>query len=166
MERISGSASREVISASTAHQMADLLTAVVENGTGEKASVNGYRVAAKTGTSWKYFAPEDSYESPDGQFDPYLDKNGQRHYTSTVTGFFPSQKPELSMIVIIDDPAPIEEQFYASHVAAPLFGKLASWSLRHYQISPFKEIQLSRNDQQALSNPTEGVPFPNRGDSE
>ena len=157
MERISSSASREVISASTAHQIADLLTSVVENGTGERASVNGYKVAAKTGTSWKYFAPSDSYELPNGQFDPYLDKNGQRHYTSTVTGFFPSQKPELSMIVIIDDPAPIEEQFYASHVAAPLFGEIASWSLRHYQISPFKEIQLSENNQQALNDPTEGT---------
>ena len=58
------------------------------------------------------------------------------------------------MIVIIDDPAPIEEQFYASHVAAPLFGEIASWSLRHYQISPFKEVQLSDNTQQALTDST------------
>ncbi len=154
MERISSLSSREVISASTAHQIADLLTSVVDNGTGERASVNGYKIAAKTGTSWKYFSPENSYEMPNGQLDPYLDKNGQRHYTSTVTGFFPAQKPELSMIVIIDDPAPIEEQFYASHVAAPLFGEIASWSLRHYQISPFKEVQLSDNTQQALTDST------------
>ncbi len=154
MERLASTPSREVISASTAHQVADLLTSVVDNGTGEKASVNGYKIAAKTGTSWKYFAPEDSYEMPNGQRDPYLDKNGQRHYTSTVTGFFPAQKPELSMVVIIDDPAPIEEQFYASHVAAPLFGEIAAWSLRHYQISPFKKVQLSDNNQQALNGQT------------
>lgn len=166
MERISSSASREVISPSTAHQIADLLTSVVENGTGERASVNGYKVAAKTGTSWKYFAPENSYELPNGQFDPYLDKSGQRHYTSTVTGFFPAQKPELSMIVIIDDPAPSEENFYASYVAAPLFGEIASWSLRHYQISPFKEIQLSENNQQALNDPIEGASLLNGEGSE
>ena len=58
------------------------------------------------------------------------------------------------MVVIIDDPAPIEEQFYASHVAAPLFGEIAAWSLRHYQISPFKEVQLSDNNQQALDGQT------------
>ena len=57
------------------------------------------------------------------------------------------------MIVIIDDPAPIEEKFYASHVVAPLFGDIAAWSLRHYQISPFKEVQLSDNNQQALNGP-------------
>jgi len=47
------------------------------------------------------------------------------------------------MIVIIDDPPPVEEQFYASHVAAPLFGQLASWSLRHYQVSPASELLMS-----------------------
>ena len=58
------------------------------------------------------------------------------------------------MVVIIDDPAPIEEQFYASHVAAPLFGEIAAWSLRYYQISPFKEVQLSDNNQQAFNGQT------------
>ena len=154
MKALHGSPPREVLTASTAHQVADLLTSVVDNGTGEKASVNGYKIAAKTGTSWKHFSQENSYELPNGQFDPYLDKNGQRHYTATVTGFFPAQKPELSMIVIIDDPAPIEEQFYASHVAAPLFGEIAGWSLRHYQISPFKEVQLSESNEQASTEPT------------
>ena len=47
MERLASTPSREVISASTAHQVADLLTSVVDNGTGEKASVNGYKIAAK-----------------------------------------------------------------------------------------------------------------------
>ena len=154
MKALHGSPPREVLTASTAHQVADLLTSVVDNGTGEKASVNGYKIAAKTGTSWKHFSQENSYELPNGQFDPYLDKNGQRHYTATVTGFFPAQKPELSMIVIIDDPAPIEEKFYASHVAAPLFGEIAGWSLRHYQISPFKEVQLSESNEQASTEPT------------
>jgi len=142
-EYVSGVPSRRVISSSASRQIASLLTSVVENGTGEKAKVSGYRVAAKTGTSWKYFNTEESYELPNGQFNPYLDKEGLRHYTSTVTGFFPALRPELAMIVIIDDPPPVEEQFYASHVAAPLFGQLASWSLRHYQVSPASELLMS-----------------------
>ena len=140
---VSAIPSRRVISASTSRQIATLLTSVVDNGTGEKAKVSGYKIAAKTGTSWKYFDPENSYELPDGQFNPYLDKQGLRHYTSTVTGFYPALNPQFSMLVIIDDPAPVEEQFYASHVSAPLFGQLASWSLRHYQVSPVSELLVS-----------------------
>ena len=143
--------SRKVISASTSRQIATLLTSVVDNGTGEKAKVSGYKIAAKTGTSWKYFDPENSYELPNGQFNPYLDKQGLRHYTSTVTGFYPALNPQFSMLVIIDDPAPVEEQFYASHVSAPLFGQLASWSLRHYQVSPVSELLVSELAGQEIS---------------
>ncbi|MBA4810274.1 MAG: hypothetical protein CBC37_02435 [Acidimicrobiaceae bacterium TMED77] len=148
---VSAIPSRRVISASTSRQIATLLTSVVDNGTGEKAKVSGYKIAAKTGTSWKYFDPENSYELPNGQFNPYLDKQGLRHYTSTVTGFYPALNPQFSMLVIIDDPAPVEEQFYASHVSAPLFGQLASWSLRHYQVSPVSELLVSELAGQEIS---------------
>ncbi len=150
-EYLSNTPSRRVISSSTARQIATLLTSVVDNGTAAKAKVAGYKIAAKTGTSWKHFHIDDSYELPNGQFNPYLDKEGLRHYTSTVTGFFPALRPEFAMIVIIDDPAAVEEQFYASHVAAPLFGQLASWSLRHYQVSPVSELLLAESAEQEFT---------------
>ena len=34
------------------------------------------------------------------------------------------------------------------------FGEIAGWSLRHYQISPFKEVQLSKSNEQASTEPT------------
>ena len=57
------------------------------------------------------------------------------------------------MVVIIDDPAPIEEQF-TQVMSQPSIWEIAAWSLRHYQISPFKEVQLSDNNQQALNGQT------------
>ena len=42
---------RQVISSETTNKMLDMLTSVVNDGTGYKGSVNGYTIAGKTGTS-------------------------------------------------------------------------------------------------------------------
>ncbi|MEO3926327.1 penicillin-binding transpeptidase domain-containing protein [Micromonosporaceae bacterium B7E4] len=42
---------REPVSADVAKQLQDMMVSVVQNGTGEKARINGYRVGGKTGTA-------------------------------------------------------------------------------------------------------------------
>ena len=82
-----------VVSYSTASQMTDMLITVVREGTGRNAQVDGYTVAGKTGTGQKVLS--------DGN---YGDEEGLRLYTATFAGFFPAEDPQLSMIVVIDEP--------------------------------------------------------------
>ena len=139
-EYVATSPSRRVIGEQAAREMTQMLAAVVSRGTARKAGVPGYAIAAKTGTARKVQA-NGTYE----------DEEGFYRYASTVVGYFPASAPELSMIVIIDEPT---DNFYASETAAPLFGDLASWALRHYKISPSSDLVYSVSTQGETSNLT------------
>ena len=139
-EYVATSPSRRVIGEQAAREMTQMLAAVVSRGTARKAGVPGYAIAAKTGTARKV-QPNGTYE----------DEEGLYRYASTVVGYFPASAPEVSMIVIIDEPT---DNFYASETAAPLFGDLASWALRHYKISPSSDLVYSVSTQGETSNLT------------
>jgi cell division protein FtsI (penicillin-binding protein 3) len=116
------SPSRRVISTATAEQMTSMMTGVVEEGTGVEAAIPGYPSAGKTGTARKP-QPEGGYE----------DAAGNYHYVATFAGFVPTVNPELSIIVVIDEPV---GDIYGGGVAAPVFSRLAAAVLRAYRIPP------------------------------
>ncbi len=128
---VSGPPARRVIERETAKALAEMLNRVAEDGTARAAKVPGYSVAAKTGTARKV-------QESGG----YQDEEGNFHHVATVAGFFPAASPRYSMIVILDEPRDV---IYASRVAAPLFGELAGWTLRHYQVSPAVDVVLEPN---------------------
>ncbi|MDE0116794.1 MAG: penicillin-binding protein 2 [bacterium] len=111
-----------VVSESTAAQMTQMLVTVAREGTGRNAQVEGYSIAGKTGTGQKVLT-SGSYE----------DSEGFSRYTATFAGFYPAEDPQLSMIVVIDEPV---TNFYASQSAAPLFAELAKHSLQRLRIAP------------------------------
>lgn len=119
-------APRRIVNSATAENVTQMLTRVVDGGTARAAQVPGYAIAAKTGTARKV-------QESGG----YRDAAGNLHHVATVAGFFPAEDPEFSMIVIIDEP---QTEIYASRVAAPLFGELAAWTLRHHQVSPAGDV--------------------------
>lgn len=119
---------RRVISAETARQVRGILAKVVESGTGAKAAVPGYQVAGKTGTARK---PLTDHAAGDG----YLGLDGRYHYVSTFVGMVPAADPQLSIIVVLDEPDP-SKSYYASDTSAPLFGDLARMALRQLRIPP------------------------------
>ena len=83
-----------------------LLEGVVENGTADNIKHSNYKIAGKTGTAKKVL-------------------NGRyvnRYYTS-FAGFFPSDDPKYSCIVVIDNPK--KYRIYGSDVAAPVFKEIA-----------------------------------------
>lgn len=120
------SARRPVVSAETATMMRAMMAKVVSVGTGEKAAVPGYTVAGKTGTARK---PVPDPMPGNG----YMDRAGNYHYVATFAGFVPAENPELSIIVVLDEPT---SSIFASTVAAPAFSELARDALRRYQIPP------------------------------
>lgn len=113
---------RRVVSERTAQQMREMLVNVVANGTGSRGGITGYSVAGKTGTARKPL-PEGGYK----------DAAGNYHYVATFVGFVPAEKPELSIIVVIDEPA---GDIYGGTVAAPVFADLAQYGLRLFRIPP------------------------------
>ena len=101
------------------------MTYVVEEGTGRRGQIDGYLAAGKTGTARKPL--------PGGG---YTDENGRYHYVATFAGFVPADDPQVSIIVVIDEPG---TSIYASQVAAPLFSQVATYALRHLRIPPTAE---------------------------
>jgi len=108
-----------VISDETAHAVRRMLEEVVRpGGTGTKASIDGYRVAGKTGTAWKF--AKGGYSK---------DK-----YISIFAGLAPASDPRLATVVVIDEPS--GELYYGSDVAAPVFADVMAESLRLLAVPP------------------------------
>ncbi|TMK89623.1 MAG: penicillin-binding protein 2 [Actinobacteria bacterium] len=109
---------RRVVSTKTAQQITAMLTQVVTRGTGKAAHIDGYTVAGKTGTARKVAEGGKGY------------KEGA--YVATFAGFVPAEHPQLSAIVVLDEPTPI----YGGLVSAPVFADLARYGLRLFRIPP------------------------------
>jgi cell division protein FtsI (penicillin-binding protein 3) len=109
----------QVISPESATAVRRMLEEVVRpGGTGTKAAVNGYRVAGKTGTAWKFAAGGYSEDK----------------YISIFAGLAPASDPRLATVVVIDEPG--GELYYGSDVAAPVFADVMSESLRLLAVAP------------------------------
>jgi cell division protein FtsI (penicillin-binding protein 3) len=116
------SASHRVISTQTAAEVRDMMEQVVAAGTGTEAAIDGYTVAGKTGTARK--------PQPNGG---YTDGAGNYHYDATFAGFVPAEDPELSTIVVLDEPT---ATIFASGASAPPFKRIAAYGLRRFEIPP------------------------------
>jgi cell division protein FtsI (penicillin-binding protein 3) len=110
---------KRIISSDNAAAIRDMLEEVVRpGGTGNNASVAGYRVAGKTGTAWKSAAGGYSEDK----------------YFSIFAGLVPASEPKLAAVVVIDEPS--GHLYYGSDVAAPVFADVMSESLRLLAIPP------------------------------
>jgi cell division protein FtsI (penicillin-binding protein 3) len=131
--------SEKVIGEDTAAAVRRMLEEVVRpGGTGTKAAVDGYRIAGKTGTAWKFATGGYS----------------QDKYISIFAGMAPASDPRLAAVVVIDEPT--GELYYGSDVAAPVFADVMSESLRLLAVPP--DAMLARdpgNVMQAMATPAE-----------
>ncbi len=108
-----------IVASDTASAIRLMMEEVVRpGGTGTKAAVTGYRVAGKTGTSWKYAAGGYSEDK----------------YISIFAGLAPASDPKLATVVVIDEPG--GNLYYGSDVAAPVFAEVMTESLRLMAIPP------------------------------
>ncbi len=107
---------QRVISQKTATTMSQMLGEVVRNGTGACASIPGYTVAGKTGTSRKA-APQGGYTSGT---------------MASFVGFAPAHDPRFAAIVVLDEPA----NEYGSVASAPVFSEIVQAALTQYRVPP------------------------------
>ena len=109
---------RTAINRETAAVLTQIMEGVVQRGTAKAAALPGYQVAGKTGTAQKII--DKRYSSSD-------------HYAS-FTGFVPSRRPALAILVVIDQPK--AGGYYGGVVAAPVFQRIADGALRHLAVPP------------------------------
>ena len=131
-----------VISARTARLMKEILSAVVERGTGKAAQLAGYSSAGKTGTAQKI--------DPSGAY-------SKSHYVASYVGFAPVEKPAVTILVVIDSPV---GAIYGADVAAPVFKSIAEPTLSYLNVpqdTPSRWPQLA-------SSISAGIPSQKLGD--
>jgi cell division protein FtsI (penicillin-binding protein 3) len=111
---------REAIPAGVARTVAEMLTAVTEEGgTAVEAAIPGYRVAGKTSTAQKV--------------DPATGKYSTEKYTAVFVGFVPVEHPRLVVAVVLDEPM---IGHYGGDLAGPVFRRVAESSLRYLGVTP------------------------------
>ena len=122
-----------------------MLEDVVETGTGKRAAMHNIRVAGKSGTAWKYDVSRQAYSTTE--------------YYSSFVGFFPVEKPELLIYVMVDNP---KDVYFGGIVAASTFKRIAERARRtlaiegngrrlkarrtpHQQVVPNRNAIVERN---------------------
>ena len=111
---------RRVISSETDKTLIGLLEQVVSTGGGKKAKVKGYRIGGKTGTAQKI--NDDGVGYKDGC------------YIASFCGFAPTNDPEVTLLVIIDEPS--GGNYYGGQIAAPVAAKIFQQMFRYLNVEP------------------------------
>ena len=103
-------------------QIKNVIKKVVQKGSAKKAAIAGYTVGGKTGTAELYIGGNEKNK--------YSDKD----HIALFAGITPLNNPKLAIVVVIDQPK--SKKHYGGYVAAPVFKKVATDSLRILEIKP------------------------------
>jgi cell division protein FtsI (penicillin-binding protein 3) len=110
---------QRVMSESNAKSVLKMMRAVVQPGaTGKNAAIDGYNVAGKTGTAYKYIQ----------------NRYSKHHLVVSFIGLAPATNPRLVVAVMIDEPKVAKAS--GGRLAAPLFSKIMANALRILDVAP------------------------------
>ena len=109
---------RRVISSFTAAEMRSMMQKVVLEGTGRRASLEGYSSAGKTGTGQKV--------------DPATGAYSKTKYVATFAGFAPVNNPQIVVCVILDSAVGPHQ---GGEVSAPVFHRLTQQVLEYLHVA-------------------------------
>ena len=126
---------RRAVSPEIATGLRDLLRGVVERGTGAEAALTNFPVAAKTGTARRVV---------NGHY-----AAGQ--YTASFAALFPADKPQLVLVVKIDNPH--KGSHFAAQTAAPVTRSMLEQALAA------RTVALDRARLSTAAPPTAAVPL-------
>ena len=110
---------RRVLSQVTSAQLRIMLEAVVDEGTGAKAAVPGYRVGGKTGTTQKFIESDGAYSDED--------------VVASFVGMAPIEDPRIVVAVVLDAP---RTDASGGSGAAPVFAEVMRAALHQLGIPP------------------------------
>lgn len=98
-----------ICSEETVKKVKAVLENVVKKGTGSKLYSKDFSMAGKTGTAQVN----------------YSRGKDEMYYASSFVGFFPSDKPKYSCIVVVHKPNTAKNNYYGADVAGPVFKRIA-----------------------------------------
>jgi cell division protein FtsI/penicillin-binding protein 2 len=105
----------QIIDSRVAQDLKDMMLAVVEEGTGKKAQIEGIKVCGKTGTAQKANKKSPGYD--------------EGLVVVSFVGFAPYEDPEIACLVVIDEPKGNSEEIWGGTVTAPVFSDLVKFAL-------------------------------------
>jgi len=118
---------QRVVSKQTARFVGEMLQTVVgAGGTGTLASVAGFTVAGKTGTSQKAEEAARGYSS--------------KKIVGSFIGFAPAKSPCITVVVVIDEPQNVR---FGGEIAAPVFSRVCQGVLNYLGVIPDCQTQES-----------------------
>ncbi len=117
-----------IISEQTAAEMRQMMQAVVLDGTGKPAQLNGYSSAGKTGTAQKV--------------DPVTHAYSHTNVVASFAGFAPVNHPAISIAVVIDNPTVGSR--YGTAVSAPVFRQVAQEVLEYLGVPHDEPLQTEQ----------------------
>ncbi len=112
---------RRAISEKTSEEVSEIMTGVVEEGSGQNAAIDGFKIAGKTGTAEKV--------GPEGGYVP-------GELIVSFVGFAPADDPEILIYVAVDTPT--EGPAWGSQVAAPIFRNMMVDVLEYMEVPPYE----------------------------
>lgn len=127
---------RETVSESTSKFINQALMKTVDEGTGAKAKVPGYKVGGKTGTAEKL-------------------PRGQGKYLVSFCGFAPADDPQVLVYVVIDEPQ-VDYQASSSY-ASTVFSKIMQDILPYMNIFPEVDLPETPEEVQNQLPESEGI---------
>jgi cell division protein FtsI (penicillin-binding protein 3) len=139
--------SHRVISSYTAAEMRSMMQKVVLEGTGRKATLEGYTSAGKTGTGQKV--------------DPATGAYSKTKYIASFAGFAPLNDPEIVVVVILDSAVGLHQ---GGQVSAPVFHRVAQQVLEYLHtphdlpLAPNHQLLLASRDKDKDKDLEEGTP--------
>ncbi|MBI1749179.1 MAG: PASTA domain-containing protein [Acidobacteria bacterium] len=132
-----GAAPARVISPTTAATLRRMFEGVVLEGTGNRARLDGYSAAGKTGTAQK--------------IDPNTGTYSATQFIASFAGFAPVNTPAITVLVTLDSPV---GGYHGGDVAAPIFKRVAEQVLSYLDvphdvaISPAQQMAALRGKPQ------------------
>ncbi|NLC58109.1 MAG: penicillin-binding protein 2 [Armatimonadetes bacterium] len=117
---------RQVISPEVARTVTECLKAVVEDGTGKTAQLEGYTLAGKTGSAQKVKAGRG--------YTPGC-------FVASFIGYAPADNPRVVAIVTVDEP---KGSHWGATTAAPAFREILQGALWCLKVPPDRPVDLKR----------------------
>ncbi len=125
VRRVQPVETRRVVSEETSRKIRDMMKAVAEQGTSNKADVPGFQVGVKTGTA-------NMIAETGGYGDATI---------ASIVGFFPYPDPRATVLVKLDHP---KDSPWGSQVAAPIFAAIAREALVYWRVPPAPDALVKK----------------------
>jgi cell division protein FtsI (penicillin-binding protein 3) len=123
----------KIVSDETLAKVKELLNEVVLTGSATNIKTEQFGIAGKTGTTRVNYTNKEEYAK----------------YNASFAGYFPSDKPIYSLIVVVYEP---EGAFYGNSVAAPVFKNIAE-KIMAFEVQSYSAINEPENNKTSIKTP-------------